>query len=355
MPVPFTNQSTKEIAAAINSKAVLLRDGASVEERDLVASLVRQAVEATKPTIKSVLVTPPIAAILWLDHNHYNRDWNPKTSAAYAAMMTADLWRLTSQSVYALSRDAGDLLDGSHRAAAQVYAETSLDMFICLGMSKNDISALDCGKKRHAYDVCKLLGVANAKDKQTVLIEMWNYLAKIEVISDAVNEANINGIAAKIQQHDALLTRALEIGAATVTDADDALVGKIIAARIAAILLHSGWDQDRIIDYLSEIQTGEFDSETTPLWHADNRVRSHKQPETVWRTPKQIAIIIKAMMMEVDGVQITSARQSASRQLDAAATDWPDPRIEFPQPGSQEEEETDAREPADAAREPADA
>lgn len=322
--------SAKEIAAMINGKAEQLRSVATAEERASLNDLVQRSIAATKPLMIPTIVTPTMMAILWLEHNRWNRDWNPKTSAAYAQLMVDGQWRITSQTVYALSKEGGDLLDGGHRGAAQILADCTLDMFICLGMSKDDLAALDCGKKRHAYEVSKLLGIANAKEKQTVLVEGWNYLAHVGIISDAVDETNVNGVAAKIQEHDRLLTRALDVGAAATANAEFPLLKELVASRVAGVLLRCGWNQETVIDMLGEIQTSEFASETTPLLFARDHIEAHAQPETVWSLPKQIAVIIKGMLMATEGVQMTTRNTAKLKQLDGAATRWPDPRVAAP-------------------------
>lgn len=330
MPVR-THESSRTLVERIGAKAVQARDAASPEERESVAALVAKAQAVTNSVdriMERVLVTPSMAAILFLDHNGYNRDWDAKVSAQYAAMMLANKWRTNSQSVYALYKETGDVGDGSHRLGGQVWADATLDMYFCLGVSLEDVATLDCGKSRTPADTCKLLGVANAKDKFALLTNVWNYFIKIGLDIDSVESSDVNGVAMKIREHDKWLSRALDIGSAASSEADEKLISDALAARIAGIMLQGGWDEAKIGDRLAELQTEEWASDNSPLAFARERFAEHSQATDVWSASKQVAVIIKAVMMAEEGLEITSRQQARARQLIAAAKNWPDPRVQ---------------------------
>jgi hypothetical protein len=327
-------ESPHDVAERVTAKAKQLKEAAVPQDMDTVNALVEKAKAIHDPidrAMERVQVTPAMGAILWTDHNGYNRDWDPATSVGYANLMTAGRWKINSQSVYALYGRTGDMADGSHRVAAQIISGTTQDVYFCLGMSKDDVATLDCGRRRQPSDTAKLLGVAKAKDKWTLLSSMWSYLAKVDIAVDVVPEADINGRAVKIKEYDRMLGRALEIGAAVSEGAEDPLLKDIISARIATICLHCDWDEERIIQHLSEFQTELFSSETSPMLFARERLKEHLQPADVWNVDKQIPLLIKAMLMTENGVEITSARHThRMRQLTGAVKrgNWPDPRLE---------------------------
>lgn len=330
--IALSRERPSVIAERISAKAVKLKDTATADERDLVASLVSRAREIVNPinrVFERHIFTPGVCALIWLDHNKYNREWDAKQSAEYAELMLADQWKTTAQSVYAFygAEGSGNFADGAHRLAAQIWAEINLDMFVCLGMSPKDIAALDCGKKRNAADTARLLGVSRATEKSDVMTGLWGYMQHIGVVTDAVSGADVNGLAQRIKEHDAELSRALSVGHSASHEAEQPLIKDKPAAKIAMILLHCGWDEDEVGELLVQLQNEEFATDASPLMYAHEHISSHRKPANVVTQAHETALIIKAMMMTVDGVEMTSARRKAKiRELLSAMKEWPDPR-----------------------------
>lgn len=277
----------------------------------------RARASAAEPELGFAKVTPGMAALLFLHHNAFNRSWRPDWTDVLARMMRDGEWRRTSQG-YGLYGDDGSVADGGHRLAAQAYSGTELVVSIYFGMSKTDVAALDCGKARAGADVAALSGVTNAKEKEALLQAVWSYEKGAGIPSTSFHSQG--EIAKEIISNDGLLTRALEIGRASVEDANDPLLQGKAAAKVAGLCLRHEWPETRLIERLDELQMGDFSSDKAPLCIAKVYIEAHRKPADTITPQREIGMVIRSMTLAESGV--TNTRK---QEISSAAKHLPDP------------------------------
>lgn len=112
--------------------------------------------KAQRPVdVEKVDVTPDLARE-WLGYNTHNRRLRERVIRAYAADITAGAWRWNGESIK-FAAD-GTLLDGQHRLAAIVAAETAVPMLVIRGLPKETQETIDGGAKRKFSDLLQLRG-----------------------------------------------------------------------------------------------------------------------------------------------------------------------------------------------------
>jgi hypothetical protein len=298
---------------------------ATPEDREKVAELVALAIKhAADPVQQKITMTPGMGGIFWQDHNRFNRGWDAGWSNDIANIMTTGGWHPTSQG-YALYGDDGDVADGGHRMAAQAFSNTTLDVYIYLGMSKLDVATLDCGKRRTASDAAALAGVHNAKAKTALLSAIWTYerTAKIPV---PVQRSNNAAVAKQVEEHERMLMQATEIAETTMLDAISPLLEEEMAARVAGLLLRHGWPEARIIEQLEHLQTNDFENDKEPLAYARTYIEGKRPPKDIIKSAQEPGVIIRAMQIAETGLMMTS--KNRFDQVENAQTNPPNP--EYP-------------------------
>jgi len=283
-----------QVAATITEVA----RNATEEEKQMVASLVNRAkAHADNPDIVFEKITPGMAALLFLNHNTFNREWRPDWTAVLAKIMRDGGWRRTPQG-YALYGEDGAVGDGSHRLGAQAYSGITLVMPIYLGMAKSDVGALDLGKPRTAADLGTLRGVVNAKEKTGLLKLVWAY-EKAVGIPVPVLEQDLEAVVVQVKENEVLLNRALEIGQVSRQDleSDAALLTERAAAKVIAILLRHHWPEARVAERIDEIQTSDFASDDAPLAAARRFIEKHRKPDDTISPERETGVVIKGMIL----------------------------------------------------------
>lgn len=104
-------------------------------------------------------VSPSMASDM-LKHNTANRNFREAWASELARRIVAGKWRDTGVPI--IFSATGRLLDGQHRLAAIVEAETPIDMHVMFGVHDSAFAEIDVGKKRSAGDVFHINGVANS-------------------------------------------------------------------------------------------------------------------------------------------------------------------------------------------------
>jgi hypothetical protein len=241
-----------------------------------------------------------MAALIVRDHNSYNRQWDANWVNDLAKMMTDGDFRQSGQT-YAFYHEDSDLADGGHRLRAQVLSSTTLMMPTFFSMEKADAGVIDTGKKRTAGDAATLAGVINGKKKAELLTTIRTYEKAIGAVS-RISDKNPLAIAKEIQRLDALLTRALELGGASLVEVIEPLLDEDKAAKICGILMSHKWPEARIVERLDEIQTSDFADDRVPLAKARQYIESKRPPPEVIGLPGELRVVIKAMLMAESGV-----------------------------------------------------
>lgn len=109
--------------------------------------------------LEVVTVTPDQALEILALHNNNNRRLRKSVVARYSRAIKTGQWRLTQQGI-AISRD-GVLLDGQHRLAAVVEANTPVEMVMATECDPGIFAVLDTGATRLASDVLYMSGATN--------------------------------------------------------------------------------------------------------------------------------------------------------------------------------------------------
>jgi hypothetical protein len=136
-------------------------------------------------------------------------------------------------------------------------------------------------------------------------------------------------VALEIQRNDALLGRAIEIGETSPIDVDRPLLGERIGGKIAGILLKHGWPDDRLVELLDMLQTRNFDDDKAPLAKVHNFIEKNRPPKDALTPGDEVRLIIKALLLEEEGVLITGRRMN---DITNATSNPPDPTYPAPAP-----------------------
>lgn len=98
----------------------------------------------------------PETASAWLLSNTHNRNLRQPLVLAYAADMANGDWRWNGETIK--FAEDGTLLDGQHRLAAIVEANTTMQMLVVRGLANEAQETVDTGSKRSLSDLLKLRG-----------------------------------------------------------------------------------------------------------------------------------------------------------------------------------------------------
>jgi hypothetical protein len=313
---------------AINAKIGQMADVASEETKSLAAAMVSKAKSHSPatPIIEMVEWTAELAAYVVHHHNTFNRFWTAEHSIGLADDMVNGRWK-RNHAGYAWYSD-GAWADGAHRLRGQAVSGVALMMPTYFSMEKADVGSIDCGKGRKPKDAAALAGVFNAKEKAEVLGAIWAYEKAAKLVVQ-VPQHNVTAVALEIQRNDALLGRAIEIGETSPIDVDRPLLGERIGGKIAGILLKHGWPDDRLVELLDMLQTRNFDDDKAPLAKVHNFIEKNRPPKDALTPGDEVRLIIKALLLEEEGVLITGRRMN---DITNATSNPPDPTYPAPAP-----------------------
>lgn len=145
------------------------------------------------PKMERIVVTPYMAEA-WLEKNTNNRNLKRALVDKYAVDMKSGAWKMTFDPIR-FAAD-GTLLDGQHRLAACVQADTSFEAMVVYGLDRELITAIDIGKSRSTGDVLSIQGYANAST--LAAMARWLHLIKNDITYNnhtmIVSVAKINDI-----------------------------------------------------------------------------------------------------------------------------------------------------------------
>ncbi|MFE4953966.1 hypothetical protein ACFRCW_07640 [Streptomyces sp. NPDC056653] len=121
-----------------------------------------------------VLSVSPELAGQWLKLNTNNRPLSKNTVQQLAAQIQRGEWQLTHQGIAFDEDDV--LIDGQHRLAAIVKADTTVPMTVTHGVPRTAFTVMDTGRKRTGRDALALVGEANATHLAAALRGLHLYL-----------------------------------------------------------------------------------------------------------------------------------------------------------------------------------
>ncbi|MET7839196.1 hypothetical protein ABZT45_11315 [Streptomyces sp. NPDC005356] len=107
-----------------------------------------------------VLHISPELAAKWLTRNTNNRPLSKSAVQQLAGQMQRGEWQLTHQGIAFDENEV--LIDGQHRLAAVIKADTTVPMTVTHGVPRTAFTVMDTGRKRTGRDALALAGEANA-------------------------------------------------------------------------------------------------------------------------------------------------------------------------------------------------
>lgn len=122
------------------------------------------------PTAVVITISPALAQQL-LKRNSRNRKLRERAVGDYARDIAAGNWALNGEAIKIAAN--GDVLDGQHRLHAIVQADTTVDMFVVIGLDTDAQETMDSGRRRSTGDVLSLRNEENATTLAAVLRRVW--------------------------------------------------------------------------------------------------------------------------------------------------------------------------------------
>jgi hypothetical protein len=241
-------------------RIVEIYQSAAESDKASVAELVRRAT-SSKRDAQVLSITPVMAAILFIDYNKQNREWNYNSTLGYLRQIEAGEWEYTCQGIGFLV--GGNVGDGQHRLAAIALSGRTIEVLVAFGMTEAAIVTLDTGRRRQPADY---LHIANPNDdpamykrQQLMVKRAFGYLAKNpdEERARPFRLRTNRDVVRAVESNRASLHQALDI-------ADQSVRGRVKppftdqeAAAFALLCLLSDWPVDHILETLDKFQSGE--------------------------------------------------------------------------------------------------
>jgi len=148
---------------------------------------------------KVQIVTPKKAAE-YLERNTTNRPLSQRTVREFAQAMRRGEWRVTHQGI--AFDTTGALVDGQHRLAAIVEADTPVQVTVFTEVPVGAFDVLDTGRRRKAADVLAIEGEKNAVMLAAMVRTVWLYQHRPELNWSSGDAAVTNHqIVQTLEQH----------------------------------------------------------------------------------------------------------------------------------------------------------
>jgi hypothetical protein len=276
-------------------------EAATDEDRQRVNDLVRRAVGAP-PGADLATITPGMAAILFHDHNHQNRDWQYAKSLEYEAQLQSNNWDFTNATLG--FADNGQLIDGQHRLAALALSGRTIVFVIVLGLDIKIVEVIDTGMRRVAASAVHILrhkDMADATIKTDIVRKADIFIAKATQKAPVLAN-NTRKIGQAVQDNESRIEEAIGIGLeATVNIAKPTL--KLRQAQVLAyVLLSCDWPKAVVLDDLTRFQTGQEVGEHTPFFVAA-KILERETRGTAPALNAVLAVAVKAFQLHQAGIK----------------------------------------------------
>jgi hypothetical protein len=193
---------------------------------------------------------------------------------------------------------------------AHALTGTSWETSVAFGIDPHDVATIDNGRNRQAADYAQMEGVHDAGRKQTIIKTAGRYCIGARV-SFGPLRSNAE-IAASIKMHDAMLSKALQLGDASFEGLAPGVpcLSKNEAAAQAFVMLFGNWPLEKIVRVLQRIQSGTaIDGEggdKAPLYVVREMIDAKQRGHSI-QAVKQIGLILNAAIKAETG-QTASAR-----------------------------------------------
>jgi hypothetical protein len=290
-------------------KIKVVANGAAADDLKMLDEILTKARSGQRESGYFV-VTPPMAATLFLEHNPHNRDWAPAHSVELERQMRLGQWSWNNATI-GFYRD-GCLGDGGHRCAAAALAGFTFEVIIIFGMEREAIVTVDSGKARYARDAMKLGGMSDSPLKETMVSTAAAY--RIGAGEVLVVKSKTEILRAARNDNDSL-DRAIEIGSASRAGMAGPILKDKDAAIIAYLLIKTGWPEDRIREKLTYFQSGQAKDglgESSPFFVVAkilSDVHAKANDKLKLTRLKEIGTVVFAMVQSELGVTAVQKKQ----------------------------------------------
>jgi hypothetical protein len=328
---PFVNPHTKK-QAEMEDKIRAVARSATPEDRAAAQELVRKALGAS-PSAEVLTITPGTAAILYLEHNKQNREWQPSASEEFSREIANRHWHFTNQGIGFL--DSGNVGDGQHRLAAIVLAGIPVQLLVAFGLKVEAIASIDSGKRRQASDFIHITAgtpTKTASRQQMMVKRAYGYLARDKSYGSDYRLRNNREIAEAMRRHEALLNECWVIAEESTRGRSEPPFNTSEAAAFVFMLSIKGWAKERILADLDAFQACEDRAGgNSPLFVAGDLISKQRSKEDRKPLASRFSAVAKAFIDHEKGVSGTKA---AAFRAAMTREGWTNPIF----PGSDEAE-----------------
>lgn len=199
-------------------------------------------------------VTPCVAAVLFVERNRFNRQLSVEKVRTFAPAMDRGEWRRNHQGI-AFYPD-GVLADGQNRLASVALTKqvASVPLLVVPDFDRDAIDTIDRSKGRTASEALTMRGVANAKPKASAAKAAMDYTDLLN--AGQKRRLTDQQIEAFVMRHNALLDKAVDLGARSVLNIDRIAMSDKDATQIAFLMLLGDWPESMVAAFLASIQQG---------------------------------------------------------------------------------------------------
>jgi hypothetical protein len=312
----------KSLADEVRGQVTTVASNATEKDRNAVNALVAN-VTGAEFGARVETFSPGMCALLFLFHNSHNRPWNPGWTLELARRMKTGIWKKNSMSAGFYSN--GKLEDGQHRLAAAAIANMTWVVALIVGVEPGSVDTIDGGRRRSGADHASLDGIQNPTKKQAIVRSTAAYFVRSGDSSAALkSEAEVKNA---IENNDALLMQAMDIGAASRLNLSDPQLKESTASAIAYVLIKSEWPLQIIREKLAFFQQagGSQLGENDPFFVAVSlltKMRAKQARGEKLTLAKEMGYVILALVETEKGT-----RAITTKKFDQAVKkSVPDPR-----------------------------
>lgn len=204
----------------------------------------------TKLEGRVMMITPELAKAM-LQSNTMNRPLKKDQVLFYAEQMAMGKWRCNGEGI--IFSDDGILLDGQHRLAAVIKSDTSQEMFVIRGVSKDYFATINTGKVRSSGDVFAIRGFKNYTN---ISAGVSHYLKMHKGICSGANKVicriSNDDILAEYEKHQELFIR-IDNFAARCYNKLRMITRANIASYIAFLIIDKHHPEDRVLSFFTQL------------------------------------------------------------------------------------------------------
>jgi hypothetical protein len=307
----------------VRTKIAAVAATASDTDKREVEAIITQAKTGDYQSEKSAL-TPGMAALLFIEHNPYNRDWKGSWSLELLRRMDEGQWEANGDTIR-FYRD-GAIADGQNRLAAIALFGKVVEVIIVYGLNRKAILTVDGGKSRYASDEAKLSGIDNAVAKEKIVKMTASYLIKTgDKKAEVRSEVEVSR---EITANNRDLETAINLGLESSDKVAKPTLKPIPAATVAYLLIKGKWPLATIKEKLLLFQSGVSQEGGDDPFFVAAKLIEKSQASTIKRdklsTTKELGVAIYALVQRQKGVRaVSSAKFRDAVKTQVPTVDYP--------------------------------